>query len=401
MDKRLYISAIIAFIVYQFVNFVYFPLHTVYPDESRFVAEAIKFAESGEFWKGTSRAWEMPFTGIFYGFLYKIFNSEELLIIAVRIIQSLLLILNAFLVYKIALIVFKDKIVSFVSFFIVLFYPFFIYYQGLLLSETIFISILLFGFYYIYKWYESSFEINKYFFLANFFLVFSIYSKATITILPPFLLATFALLNKKDFKNILKIFFFSFLSWGVLMSPWWIRNYTIFDRFVPFTTSSGANFYLGNNNMNKYGGCDWLKDANTTFVKSMKNLSELEKNQRFKEKAVRFIYDNPSRFVELMWLKIKRFYNIQFNNEDLRKSFLNVISIFSYGTIFMMFLLSIVLNLKNWRKFSAIYMLFLYFTLIHVIVIASLRYRLPLEPFMILMASYSFVYLIRYIKKIK
>jgi len=401
MNKRLYIISIVAFLVYQFVNFVYFPLHTLYPDESRFIGEAIKFAKSGEFWMGTSRAWEMPLTGIFYGFLYKIFNSEELLIISVRIIQSLLLIINAFLVYKIALIIFKDKTVSFVSFFVVLFYPFFIYYQGLLLSETIFISILLFGFYYTYKWYESYFEINRYFFLANFFLVFSIYSKATMTILPPFLLATFAFLNKKDFGSVLKIFFFSFFAWMVLMSPWWIRNYTIFDRFVPFTTSSGANLYLGNNSFNKNGGCDWSKDVDLSLVKSIKKLPELEQNKRFKEEAIKFIYENPNRFIKLMWLKLKRFYNVQFNNENLRKSFLNIISILSYGTVFVLFLVSIVLNLKEWRKLSAIYILFLYFTLIHTIIIASLRYRLPLEPFMILMASCSFVYLTKFIKKIK
>ena len=390
--KKLYLIAFFAFIIYQLVNFFYFPLHTIYPDESRFLSEAVKFAKTNEFWTGQNRAWEMPLTAVIYGIFYKIVGTKSALIITVRIFQSLLLIFNAFLIYKISYIIFKNKIISFIAFIIMLFYPFFIYYQALLLSETIFITILLLAFYYIYKWYENNFKLDKNFILANLFLVIGLYSKATLTILPPFLMSGFYFFNKFNLKKSFKIFVYSFLIWGVLLSPWWIRNYMIFNKFVLFTTSSGSNLYLGNNSFNKDGGCDWSKDVDKNFVIKVRKLPEIERNKVFKQKAIKFMEENPDKVLDLMWLKLKRFYNIEFNNKNLRKSKLNYISIFSYGSVFILFLISIILNIKNWQKLSAIYILFIYFTLIYTLIISSLRYRLPLEPFMILLASYSIYY---------
>jgi len=40
------------------------------------------------------------------------------------------------------------------------------------------------------------------------------------------------------------------------------------------------------------------------------------------------------------------------------------------------------------RALLPIYLLIGYFTLVHVVTIASLRYRLPIEPFLIVMAAY-------------
>jgi hypothetical protein len=52
------------------------------------------------------------------------------------------------------------------------------------------------------------------------------------------------------------------LSAGVailVMSPWWIRNYLIFDRFIPLTTGSGGNFWLGTTPLSD--GIRWIGEA--------------------------------------------------------------------------------------------------------------------------------------------
>ena len=95
--------SILAFIFYQLVNFIYFPIDLIFPDEQRFLAEAITLANTGEFWIGDNRAWEMPLTAIVYAFFYKVFNNIEYSIISIRLFQSLLLIFQALLVYKISL----------------------------------------------------------------------------------------------------------------------------------------------------------------------------------------------------------------------------------------------------------------------------------------------------------
>ncbi len=384
----LVLVAFIAFVCYQIINFYYFSTTTVtFGDEGRFINEAIKMSQIGEFWNFKDRAWEMPLTAIIYSAFYTILGNERDLIITVRLFQSLLLILQAVLLYKISLKIFDDKISAFLTFVIVLFYPFFIYYQALLLSETLFNTILVVSFYYIYKWYENDFILNKTFILANVFLVLSIYVKGTLSILPPLLLALFFLMNKYELKGTLKVFSFSLGFYIILMSPWWIRNYSIFNQFVPFTTSSGKVLYLGNNPSNKYGGNDIIDVNVAEFTKISSIEDELERNRVFKEKALEFIINNPDRFLELMILKLKRFYNIIPNAEKFSRGYYKWVSLLSYGVIFILFLASIFIHIKYFKRLSAIYILFLYFTLLHMIFIASLRYRLPLELFMILLSS--------------
>lgn len=380
--------AIGAFIFYQLVNFIYFPLDTIFIDESRFVGECIRIFNSGEFWIHDKRAWEMPLTAIVYSYIYSIYETKVSLIILVRIFQSSLLILQGFLIYKIYLKIFNDRLGAFIAFVIVLFYPFFIYYQGLLLSENIFITLLIISFYYIYSWYEEDFKINNFFLLANFFLVLTIYSKGTLSLLPPLLLSGFYFFNKYNIRNSIKILCLSLFLYGIFLSPWWIRNYKIFNQFIPFTTSSGMNFYLGNNSSNLNGGCDWSIDVNQSEARKMFNIKdELESNRAFKEEAISFIKNNPERFVELAWLKLKRFYNFIPNAQVYKQGYYKWVSLFSYGVVFVLSLILIIFNIKYFKKLSAIYILFLYYTILHVVFIASIRYRLPIEPFMIILAS--------------
>lgn len=385
---------LIAFLFYQCVNFIYFPVATSFPDEQRFLNEAIKFATIGEFWTEDSRAWEMPLTAIVYGYIYDIFHNIESTIIAIRVMQSLLLILQASLIYKIALILFRKKEVAFIAFIIMLFYPFFVYYQALLLSETLFITLFIISFYFLYRWYEEGFRLSIYFILTNIFFTLTIYSKGTLSILPPLLISIFYFLNTYSFKTTIKIFGYSLILYMIVMSAWWVRNYAIFDKFIPFTTSSSMNLYLGANEKNEFAGVDWAKDVDIDFVNRVTSIEdERERSHIYKQKALEFIKNDTRQYMKLMWLKFKRFYNFTFNADSFSSIYYNLLSIFSYGIVMVFALITFVLSNKEWKKFSAIYIVIGYFTLIHIVYIASLRYRLPIEPLLILLASYSLVIL--------
>jgi hypothetical protein len=42
---------------------------------------------------------------------------------------------------------------------------------------------------------------------------------------------------------------------------------------------------------------------------------------------------------------------------------------------------------RQWRDLAPIYLMIGYFTFVHVITIASVRYRLPIEPLLIILAA--------------
>ena len=66
---------------------------------------------------------------------------------------------------------------------------------------------------------------------------------------------------------------------------------------------------------------------------------------------------------------------------------LMLISFLSFTPILALAIVSAIRNRRRFAALAPVYLLIAYFTVLHVVVIASLRYRLPLEPFLILLAS--------------
>ena len=354
------------------------------------MGEVEHFLKTFEFRVGSAYAWEMPFTAIFYAGIKFIFN--DFYIYAIRIFQGILLIINAFLVYKISFKIFKDEIIANISFFIMLFYPFFVFYSGLLLSETLFIHFLILAFYFVYNYNEK--EDKKSFFLAILCFAFATCTKATLTFLPPIIMAGLVFFKYYNVKKTLKVFVVSFLLYSAFMSVWWVRNYYHLNALVFFTTSSGANLYLGNNRANKEAGIDWVEDIDkkeTRKISSIKN--EVLRNKAYSDSAKEFILNNPLHFVKMSFKKLKRFYNPFMNSKEYKEQpFYNYLAFISFFPVLVFFILGIFVYRKKFKYLVPIYILVLYFTAIHMVIISSLRYRLPIEPFMIVLAVATVFY---------
>ena len=85
---------------------------------------------------------------------------------------------------------------------------------------------------------------------------------------------------------------------ALLMSPWWIRNYVEFDRFVPLTSASGWTLWVGNN-----------PDATGRWMaptSDFRNLPELEMSALGARKAVSWIESNPVDFLKVTTYKAAR-----------------------------------------------------------------------------------------------
>jgi hypothetical protein len=209
-------------------------------------------------------------------------------------------------------------------------------------------------------------------------------------------------IKKVTLKDFFKIFVLSFSFYCLILSPWWIRNYLIFQEFIPLTTSSSFNLYLGNNSNNFLGGNSG-DDADPQFISMVNALpNELDKSRIYKEVAYAFIKDNPERFINLSTLKFFRFWNVIPNAESYNTGYFKYVSIISFGPVLFFSLLGILINRSFFKNLIPIYILIIYFTLLHTITIASLRYRLPIEPFLILLSSAAFINIFNnpYIKRI-
>lgn len=329
--------------------FYFTQLHTLLPDEHRFLAEA-----AGEF----HGAWEMPGTALFY--MSFVFVFGKLAPFFIRLTQAALCVYQVKLIHDLALTIYgKDaaKVAAWIS----AVYPFFLFYQGLLLSECMFTVLLV--------WAVLLFYRNK----SNIWL-FSLltYIKPTLLMFP-----VFAAPNLKSIIIRLSVF-------ALIMSPWVLRNQIVLGSPVLFTTGSADNLYIGNNPKST-GGIDYYKDADINIINQFNSLPELQRQKAYSDAAWNYIRNNPIAFAHRAWIKFLRFWNVIPNASEYGGIY-KWISGLTFGPILLLALWSTIKH-RNWKTMLPIYCLIGYMTALHCIVIASLRYRFPIEPFLIIMAS--------------
>jgi 4-amino-4-deoxy-L-arabinose transferase-like glycosyltransferase len=386
-------AAALALLAYLIVDFRVFPFEARFPDEGRFIEEAVKFAATGEFWGWNDRAFEMPLTGVLYGAIYSVVGSEAGLFIVARSLQAVLLVVQAWLCADLARRLFDDVRAASLAFIGVLAYPMFIAFQSLLLSEALFIFLLVLAVWCLYRWAEAGYA-RRWLIAYAVAAAAATYTKATLTWLPV-LLPALLILRPAAWKQIVRATALAGLVYALCLAPWWIRNARLFDQPVWFTTSASSNLYLGNNRANVRAGNEWDRDAETPFVASISGLPEVERDRRYRARAIEYVRAEPLEFVRNAGRKLVRFWNVVPNHESFRQGAYEWAIALSYGPALVLAVVAAWLYRRRWRRLLPIYALIGYFTLVHVVTISSLRYRLPLEPFLIIFAAGALAFLSR------
>ena len=294
------------------------------------------------------------------------------------ILDALLSTAAVWLVYYLAFELFADRVAAMIAAIIAAFYPYFIFYAAVGLTEPLFIALVLAAF---LAWYRGAFL------AAAIFSVLGILTRPAIELLAPILVGYFAFaIHGLGVRGTAR----QLLRYGVvyvaLMSPWWLHNYEAFGSFVRLNLGSGFLLYAGNNPMNDSGGgivkVDW---DNHKFD----NVADpVERDQAYHDAAVAYIKDHPARFVELAWTKLIRFWQPWPYATEYKGWFYVVVSLLSYGPVLLLALI----YLARWGrddllKILPILTFVAYLTAVHCVMVSSIRYRLPLEPLLILFAS--------------
>ncbi len=369
------------------VDLFYFPRSTVFPDEQRFLASAAQLVATGDFTVGGDRAWEMPGPAMFFAPAVWLFGTQGAIIPA-RLAQAILVVIQCGLVAIIVRRLFGNTRAPLVAAWVTALYPFLLFYQGLLLSETLFNTLLLAGIAALLWWRDRGLRIDASLAIACLCFAAATMTKATLTVLPPLLLAATAWLAGAGWRRTAAILVAASCFYAACMSPWVIRNAVVLHAFVPFTTGSAQNLYLGNNPRNTDAGIAWDRDAEPELVARINALpDELARQRAYSKAALDYIAEHPATFVRMAGKKFLRLWNIIPNAAEFRTGLYSIISAASFGPVLALALLSALRWRRQWRLLAPIYLVIGYFTFVHVVTIASLRYRLPIEPLLIALAA--------------
>jgi hypothetical protein len=123
-------------------------------------------------------------------------------------------------------------------------------------------------------------------------------------------------------------------------------------------------------------------------------LSELESEKWERDRAIEHIRSEPARFIVVGLRKFLRFWNLWPNAPEFSGGLYRWISLLSFGPVLVLSLLSIPLLRGMRRKTLLIWSFAGYYSLLHMITLGSLRYRLPLEPLLLALAAATLAHII-------
>lgn len=262
--------------------------------------------------------------------------------------------------------------------------------------------------------------INKYMLLlvSTFALLIHIDERYLAYFLYIFLILLFLIDN--DLKNSLKKALFFAITVLVLMVPWLVRNYIVYDNLVILTTRTTlitkrfinyddnlifkpttTNYYLTESQIDSvinglktkfnYGG-----EIDPLQVAAMKDGHTPHKFSKFEAHWSRF---------KILWqpIHLKGFYRMSGFNYEGKWSLRHNLSIgLSYGLLIPFLIIGLLALYQKYKKISVLLIsVLIYHTVIHVLFVPQtrFRYRIPVDSVVIILGVYGMLISYQYIKK--
>ena len=193
----------------------------------------------------------------------------------------------------------------------------------------------------------------------------------------------------------------------IALAPITIHNWQIGNDFIPLTAHGGINFYIGNNPHSRgvfepppilrSGGATLRHDAEKIARKVMgRELKPSEVSAYWFDQGFTFIKEQPLKFGYLLFRKFTVFWDsLEIADVIHPYFFIKVAPILKipflvFGWIAPLALLGLALS---WKRRSRIFLIYFFigaYIFSIVLYFVNSRYRLPLVPFLLIFAAYSF-----------
>jgi 4-amino-4-deoxy-L-arabinose transferase-like glycosyltransferase len=178
----------------------------------------------------------------------------------------------------------------------------------------------------------------------------------------------------------------------VCILPWTLRNYTLYGEILLLNSNSGFALFSANH---PYHGTQFIQDYAAPLPDDLValGLNEAQWNAALTQRGLEFILADPQRYLLLSLDRIPIFFNAWFSPESRLAS--NLMRVLSFGLYLPFFVYGMVLSFRQARRFSLVYLFALVFSAMHILIWASVRYRLPIDAVMMPLAALAVLDLAR------
>lgn len=271
--------------------------------------------------------------------------------------------------------------------------PFLVYFCGLILSETLFTAMLAWGMTLLILRTEAAsavrFPRGVAWFAGLAILALSILVRPSAIGLPLLLSVVAAFVNRDrklpyDRRWMPPVGTLALLVTLIVLLPWAWRNYRVVGAWVFTTTNGGITLYDGLHP-------DATGASDQRFVRSMpqlRGMNEVARSSYLADAAWRFVREHPRRALELAGIKIARTWSPVPLSAEYGRDRRTLVAAAVY-----MIPLYVAVVLGLWfapaSRSIKVYLMApaVYFTIVHAVSVGSLRYRIPSDVPMAVIAG--------------
>ncbi len=308
---------------------------------------------------------------------------------ATRIVQAVISVLTLYIAYLLAKRLFGTKIALW-SVLIASVYPYYIFLPATILAATWYCLILLLSTITLYKAVET--EKAGLFALSGFLFGYLALIRPAGQVLfgAAVVWYVFYKPNKLKLVKPLSVFILTFI---IVVGPWYYRNYTKLG-VLNLVTNGGRNLWLGNNPCSTINTGSNLERPEDLDEKIRAVDSEVERDKIYLKEAKEYIKSNPGRFLGLSIQKAVSFWRWDpspttggYVKLDM---LIKLISILTFGPIFILAVCGLVFAQRDLRRLLYLWVWYgFFYTGLHAVFISKVRFRLPLDYFLIMVASFA------------
>jgi len=178
------------------------------------------------------------------------------------------------------------------------------------------------------------------------------------------------------------------------MTPWWVRNYQVTGRFVATTLQMGPSLYdglsptaTGASDMTFTDEFRRLEREHAT--PNSKDTYEYRVNERMKKASLDWAKSHPGRVCELAVIKFFRLWNVWPNEPAFASPVIRLVVFVTWTPILVLALIGMGMTFRRGFEYAILILPAIYLTMLHVIFVSSLRYRVPAMLCLMILAAYT------------
>lgn len=364
--------------------FGWFHAEGLTPDEGEYIYLANRLATGEEFIDSNGNySVRAPGFPMMLSFIFR--NLDEG-VLASQVLGCIMGGLVVWLGYYVCLMLSNNRRSALTTALVLMLYPGFIIFAGLLQTETLYVVLMLAVFLSALSFVRHRSLTSAA--LIGLFSGLAALTRAVFFGFFPILLVVIGFHIWRKNRSAVKLLIVSVIVWIVVLTPWTLRNYEIHHRILPVSSGGGSSLLTGNNPYAtgtwrlESGFDEWFaRQATADGVENLSTLTEVERSEVSGRIARNYITDYPFASLSLALKKAHIFWIYPITNSDSDEQLQLVAVLFDF-VLLLGAALGIIFTWKERRRYALVIAAIVFFSLVQIVLHSEARFRLPLIPFL-------------------